>query len=106
MHAESYLLLRLRISEKYGERGGTNFRSNYLYHNKVSLPTLLTFLSYFNTINFYSNPLFSYMLDGSAIKQAVDMGKTGNLEKCASLYMKCPVSKENITQIITNLLPS
>lgn len=45
------------------------------------------------------------MLDGSSIKQAVDMGKRSDPEKCANLYMKCPVSKENVMEIIKNLLP-
>ncbi|RZC31918.1 zinc finger protein-like 1, partial [Asbolus verrucosus] len=47
-----------------------------------------------------NNSLFSYMLDGTTIKQAVDMGKEGDAERCSSLYAKCPVSKENITKVI------
>ncbi|KAK9703150.1 DM4/DM12 family [Popillia japonica] len=46
-----------------------------------------------------NNSLFTFMLDGSSIKQAVDMGKRSDPEKCANLYMKCPVSKENIRYI-------
>lgn len=46
------------------------------------------------------------MLDGSAIKQAVDLGKSGNVEKCDKLATKCPITKENITQVIASLLPS
>lgn len=45
------------------------------------------------------------MLDGSSIKQAVDMGKRSDPENCSNLYMKCPVSKDNIMEIIKNLLP-
>lgn len=48
--------------------------------------------------------MFMYMLDGSAIKQAVDMGKKG-VEDCASLYSKCPVNRDNILQIISKILP-
>ena len=44
------------------------------------------------------------MLDGSSIKQAVDMGKRG--EECAGLYVKCPITKQNITQLISNLIPA
>lgn len=46
------------------------------------------------------------MLDGSAVKQAIDMGKQGDLEKCSSLYMKCPISRDNVMQVIASLLPS
>ncbi|KAK4884480.1 hypothetical protein RN001_000751 [Aquatica leii] len=53
-----------------------------------------------------NNPLLSYMLDGSAMKQAIDMGKQGDVEKCASLYVKCPVSRDNVMQVISSLLPS
>ncbi|XP_017779639.1 PREDICTED: uncharacterized protein LOC108564947 [Nicrophorus vespilloides] len=53
-----------------------------------------------------NNSLFSYLLDGSSIKQAIDMGKQTDLQKCAALYMKCPVSKENVMQIIGTLLPA
>lgn len=53
-----------------------------------------------------NNTIFSYLLDGSAIKQAIDLGKQGSLDKCASLYAKCPISRENVMQVIGNLLPS
>lgn len=46
------------------------------------------------------------MLDGTAVKQAVDMGKEGDIEKCSSLYPKCPISKENVMKVIASLLPS
>jgi hypothetical protein len=54
----------------------------------------------------YSNSMFSQLLDGTAVKQAVDMGKTGDTEKCSSLYAKCPVSKENLVKVIASLLPA
>jgi hypothetical protein len=53
-----------------------------------------------------SNSMFSQLLDGTAVKQAVDMGKTGDTEKCSSLYAKCPVSKENLVKVIASLLPA
>lgn len=56
--------------------------------------------------NFFSNSLFSYMLDGTAIKQAVDLGKQDNFDSCESLHTKCPINRENIMQIIENLLPA
>ncbi|CAH0551739.1 unnamed protein product [Brassicogethes aeneus] len=53
-----------------------------------------------------NNSLFGYMLDGSTIKQAIDMGKSGDAEKCGSLYAKCPVSRENIAKVVSSLLPA
>ncbi|KAB0792767.1 hypothetical protein PPYR_14726 [Photinus pyralis] len=57
-------------------------------------------------LNISNNSLVTYMLDGSAVKQAIDMGKQGDLDKCASLYVKCPISRENVLQVISSLLPS
>lgn len=45
------------------------------------------------------------MLDGSSIKQAVDMGKSEEIDQCASLYRKCPVNRDNIVKVITSILP-
>ncbi|KAF5280858.1 hypothetical protein FQR65_LT03007 [Abscondita terminalis] len=53
-----------------------------------------------------NNALLTYMLDGSAVKQAIDMGKQGDIEKCASLHMKCPISRDNVVQVLSSLLPS
>ncbi|KAJ3649553.1 hypothetical protein Zmor_021289 [Zophobas morio] len=53
-----------------------------------------------------NNTLFSYMLDGTAVKQAIDMGKEGDSERCSSLYSKCPISKENVMKVIASLLPA
>lgn len=46
------------------------------------------------------------MLDGTAIKQAVDAGKQGSFESCESLYTKCPINRENVLKIVDNLLPA
>lgn len=46
------------------------------------------------------------MVDGTAVKQAVDLGKQSDPEKCGSLYSKCPVNRENIMQVINTLLPA
>ncbi|KAF5297078.1 hypothetical protein FQA39_LY02658 [Lamprigera yunnana] len=53
-----------------------------------------------------NNALMSYMLDGSSIKQAIDMGKQGDAEKCAALYTKCPISRESVMRVISSILPS
>lgn len=54
----------------------------------------------------YSNSLFSYLLDGTAIKQAADLGKQGSFDSCESLYQKCPINRDNVMKIIDNLLPA
>lgn len=46
------------------------------------------------------------MLDGTAIKQAIDMGKAGDPEKCTSLFPKCPVTRESLLKVVTSLLPA
>ncbi|KAJ8935446.1 hypothetical protein NQ314_012866, partial [Rhamnusium bicolor] len=53
-----------------------------------------------------NNTLFSYILDGTAVKQAVEMAKTGDMENCSSLHSKCPITKENVMKIISSLLPA
>ncbi|XP_060536278.1 uncharacterized protein LOC132708156 [Cylas formicarius] len=57
-------------------------------------------------LGFTSNPLFSYMLNGTGIKDAVDVGKLQEVEKCLSTYSKCPLNKENVLKIISSLLPA
>nr|XP_022910947.1 uncharacterized protein LOC111421983 [Onthophagus taurus] len=52
-----------------------------------------------------NNALFSLMLDGSTIKQAVDMGKQSNLDQCQKLYEKCPLTKDSVLQILSNVVP-
>ncbi|KAJ8949224.1 hypothetical protein NQ318_022736, partial [Aromia moschata] len=53
-----------------------------------------------------NNTLFSYLLDGTTVKQAVELGKTGDAEKCSSFYSKCPITKENILKVVSSLLPA
>nr|CAH7714600.1 unnamed protein product [Callosobruchus chinensis] len=53
-----------------------------------------------------NNTLLSYVLDGTAVKQAVDLGRSGDPDKCSSLLPKCAITRENILQIISNILPS
>nr|CAI5856739.1 unnamed protein product [Callosobruchus analis] len=53
-----------------------------------------------------NNTLLSYVLDGTAVKQAVDLGRSGDADKCSSLLPKCAITRENILQIISNILPS
>ncbi|KAL3285594.1 hypothetical protein HHI36_000124 [Cryptolaemus montrouzieri] len=53
-----------------------------------------------------NNSLVTQLLDGSSIKQAVDMGKSEESDECSSLYRKCPVDKDNVLKVITSLLPA
>ncbi|VEN58188.1 unnamed protein product [Callosobruchus maculatus] len=53
-----------------------------------------------------NNTLLSYVLDGTAVKQAVDLGRSADADKCSSLLPKCAITRENILQVISNILPS
>lgn len=46
------------------------------------------------------------MLNGTAVKEAIEMGKQGNIEKCSSLYQTCPVTQDNVMKVIASLLPA
>lgn len=50
--------------------------------------------------------MISFLLDGTSVQQAIKMGKQSDLNSCQSLYAKCPVSRENIMQVISTLLPA
>ncbi|XP_023310503.1 uncharacterized protein LOC108907633 [Anoplophora glabripennis] len=53
-----------------------------------------------------NNTLFSYMTDGTGIKHAVEMGKTGTLENCSPFTAKCPITRDNVMKVISSLLPA
>ncbi|KAG5865711.1 hypothetical protein JTB14_007174 [Gonioctena quinquepunctata] len=53
-----------------------------------------------------NNTLLSQMLDGTAVKQAIEVGKNGDSGKCSMLFSKCPATKETVLKVIGNLLPS
>lgn len=44
-----------------------------------------------------------FLLDGTSIKQAVEMGRTGG--DCDSTYAHCPFNKDSILAAIKGLLP-
>lgn len=50
--------------------------------------------------------MMSFLLDGTAIQQAVKLGKLDDPESCSPLYSKCPISKENVMQVVSSLLPN
>lgn len=59
------------------------------------------------TCFFHSNALVDYMLDGTAIKEAIENGKNLNgVKDCDSIYPGCPLNKEQTLNIIGKLLPS
>ncbi|XP_077301276.1 DM4/DM12 domain-containing protein Desiccate [Arctopsyche grandis] len=50
------------------------------------------------------NTLIVNMLDGTAIRQAVEAGKDVNTD-CHSLYSRCQLDKQMVLKILTNILP-
>lgn len=55
---------------------------------------------------FASNALVEYMIDGTAIKQALAHGKNLDADSCDKLYSTCPLDKEQSMQILSKLLPT
>ncbi|XP_057670196.1 uncharacterized protein LOC130902244 [Diorhabda carinulata] len=53
-----------------------------------------------------NNTLFSYMLDGTAIKGAVELGRRADEEKCSNSFPKCPLTKDNVLKVLGSLLPA
>lgn len=45
------------------------------------------------------------MLDGTALKEAVQSGKDKNVN-CQSLYPRCEIDKATLMKIFSNALPS
>lgn len=46
-----------------------------------------------------------YLLDGTAIKEALEHGKELNNRPCEELYMSCPLDSASATNILIKLLP-
>ncbi|KAJ8926011.1 hypothetical protein NQ315_009866 [Exocentrus adspersus] len=57
-------------------------------------------------VSLTNNTIFSHVADGTAVKQAVDMGKTGNLENCSPFNARCPITKDTVLKVISSLLPA
>ncbi|EDW13711.1 uncharacterized protein LOC6572098 [Drosophila mojavensis] len=51
------------------------------------------------------NSLVDYLLDGTAIKEALDHGKETNDRSCEELYVSCPLNSKSATNILMKLLP-
>lgn len=53
----------------------------------------------------YRNSLVDYLLDGTAIKEALEHGKETNEKACEELYLSCPLDSKSATSILMKLLP-
>lgn len=45
------------------------------------------------------------MLNGTAIKEALENGRNLDADNCDKIYKSCPLDKQQSLQILTNLLP-
>lgn len=45
------------------------------------------------------------MLDGTAIKEALENGKNAQQRDCDSIYPGCPLDKESINNMLNKFLP-
>lgn len=53
----------------------------------------------------FSNALIDYMLNGTAVKEALENGKNLDAEPCDKVYSSCPLDREQMLQILAKLLP-
>lgn len=53
----------------------------------------------------YRNSMVNYIIDGTAIKEAVENGKTENGIDCDQIYSGCPINQQSAMAILTNMLP-
>lgn len=66
------------------------------------------YLTYFPLIQFvqsFSNALIDFMLNGTAVKEALNHGKNLDAEPCEKIYSSCPLDREQTMQILAKLLP-
>lgn len=54
---------------------------------------------------FSSNALIEYMLNGTAVKEALENGKNLDADACDKIYSSCPLDKEQTLQILSKLMP-
>ncbi|CAD7090208.1 unnamed protein product [Hermetia illucens] len=52
------------------------------------------------------NSLVDYMLDGTAIKEALENGKNVSGKECDVIYSQCPLDSTSAMKIVTKLLPN
>jgi len=46
-----------------------------------------------------------YLLDGTAIKEALEHGKRANDRACEEVYSNCPLDSKSATDILMKLMP-
>ncbi|XP_037807653.1 uncharacterized protein LOC119601040 isoform X1 [Lucilia sericata] len=51
------------------------------------------------------NSLVDYLLDGTAIKEALEHGKKINTKPCEEVYINCPLDSKKVTSMLIKLLP-
>lgn len=54
---------------------------------------------------YFSNALVDFMLNGTAVKQALEKGKDLDADDCDNIYNSCPLTKEQTLQILSKMLP-
>lgn len=54
---------------------------------------------------FSSNALIDFMLNGTAVKEAIENGKNLDADPCDKVYSSCPLDREQMLQILGKLLP-
>ncbi|XP_030763425.1 uncharacterized protein LOC115887988 isoform X1 [Sitophilus oryzae] len=57
-------------------------------------------------MSFTNNPLFAYMAGGTVLKEAVDIGRTQDMDKCIEKYDKCPLTRQNVLNVLSTLIPT
>jgi hypothetical protein len=53
-------------------------------------------------ISYFRNSVVNFMLDGTSIKQAVEMGRSGG--NCGATYSRCPFTKESLFAAVRGLM--
>jgi len=53
----------------------------------------------------FRNALVDYLLDGTAIKEALEHGKRSNDRACEEVYSNCPLDSKSATDILMKLMP-
>lgn len=54
---------------------------------------------------FANNSVIEYMIDGTAIKDAIANAKNPNGRDCDSLYPACPLDRQSAIQMVKKFLP-
>lgn len=51
------------------------------------------------------NSLVDYMLDGTAIKEAIKHGKSQTTRSCDDMYKTCPLDRQSALQVFKKMFP-